>query len=571
MDSRVLNRLRYAPQVKKAEIKKSGISPDIPVGNPKSRLPRNLSFVVFTIVFIIYLLTLSPGVSWEHHSEDSGDLIASAYLLGIPHPTGYPLFCILGWIWSHLIPLGSVAWRMNAFSAFFGSLAAAVTVRAMWRSFDLFPRESIEKIPGSLRALASVSCGFLLAFSSYIWEQSVVTEVYTLNLFLTGCIFWILTELMAGPLNSTSEGEKIWMSKRRRLVITLGLLEGLALTNHLTSIFNIPAILLVLIAGNTRISVRDTIAGIISFILPLFLYLYLPVRSMMDPPLDWGNPETLDNFLWVITGRQFKMLMFSMLPYQMLHQITTYNTLGTELGLIGAIAAGLGICRLLLSKTRHVLVLLGITLILTFSGLFYLTSYYIWDPEGYLLPMILASAMWAGWSLVLLVELPDKLIRFGKFLAVVLLIAAPVSSLVSHYADVDLSGNYDAVNYGVESFESFDENALVIEIRYERAFTLWYYREVEYADERDDVAVIFIEHALFDWGLELLGRKYPDLELPDVPLTGGEKDADTAAWLVEHNILNRPVYIGAIVDDLVERGYRFEAVGLIYRIYPPEE
>ncbi len=537
-------------------------------------LPLRLSIAVGIIAMAVYLLTLSPGVSWAHHSEDSGDLITSAWLLGIPHPTGYPLFCILGWLWSHIIPFGTVAWRMNAFSAIWSAMAAGITVRAVWASFDLLPGNVFVRLTRFGRAVAAMSSGLILAFATDVWSLSIVTEVYSLNLFFVSLISWILIELLIGAGEKKDEDHPKrtgnWPARRAKLISLLGLLWGLALTNHLTSIFLFPGILLVLIFGNLKLNFREVLKGAGWFAVALLLYLYLPIRSLMEPPLDWGDPENFPNFVWVVTGQQFKKLMFALLPYQMLHQIVRYSSIPGELGGIGALAAGLGVCRLLLGCNRGVILLLIHTLMLVASGLFYLANYYIWDPEGYLLPMIWAASLWAGWSLVLLISMPENFLKAARTIAIVLLIIAPIAGLVGHWKDVDLSGTRDAIQFGEESFGNFEKDALVLEVRYERAFTLWYYREIEYADTRDDVAVVFIEHATFDWGLDLFRRKYPDLILPETPLTGGEKDAATAAWIIENNIDKRPVYCGATVDELMEKGYRFQGVGLMFRVFPPE-
>src|SRR5262245_62207104 len=68
----------------------------------------------------VYVLTLSPTVAWMNQGEDSGDLLAASATLGIPHPTGYPLFVLLGRLAS-LLPLGSVAFRINLVSALAGA------------------------------------------------------------------------------------------------------------------------------------------------------------------------------------------------------------------------------------------------------------------------------------------------------------------------------------------------------------------------------------------------------------------------------------------------------------------
>ena len=62
---------------------------------------------------ILYIFTLAPTVL----TADGGEFQFVPWLPGIAHPTGYPLYMLLGWAWSHLLPMGNVAWRMNLFSS----------------------------------------------------------------------------------------------------------------------------------------------------------------------------------------------------------------------------------------------------------------------------------------------------------------------------------------------------------------------------------------------------------------------------------------------------------------------
>ena len=57
---------------------------------------------------------------------DSGELVAAVDILGIPHPSGYPLYVMLGKLWTLLLPVGSVAYRMSLFSAACAAAACAV-------------------------------------------------------------------------------------------------------------------------------------------------------------------------------------------------------------------------------------------------------------------------------------------------------------------------------------------------------------------------------------------------------------------------------------------------------------
>lgn len=548
-------------------------------GNAKGKkrrldfLPLRLSISVSIIVFIIYILTLAPGVCWEHHSEDSGDLITAAWVLGIPHPTGYPLFIILGWLWSHVIPIGSVAWRMNLFSAFWGALACGMLVRTVWRSFDLNGRG--ENISRLLRAEASASAGLLLGFSTYVWQQSVITEVYTLNLFFITLISWILVELLAGAEESSSitsdESQRHWKDKRARLLSLLGLSWGFSLTNHMMALFLFPGILVVLIFGKLGIKRSEILKAAGLWFLPLLLYLYLPIRSAMQPVLDYGDPQTLKGFIWMVTGEQFRKIMFSLVPYQSLYQIMKYYSLPAQIGALGSIAAMLGLIKLLIGETRGALLLAVHTFLLVASALFYLANYAIWDPEGYTLAINVASSIWAGWFMKVVTEFPSGFWRkIITNVVIILVLAMPVIALITHWEQADVSSNRVAIEFGEESFKHFEPNAIVLEVRYERAFALWYYREVEYAKTRPDVAVIYVGHNVYQWGLDILKRKYPDVVVPDKPLTGRFPLIESAIWIIKNNIDKRPIYIGTIIDELKEEGYRFKAVGLMYRVFPPE-
>jgi hypothetical protein len=73
---------------------------------------------------LVYVLTLAPDLTWANFGTDGGELITAAVTLGVPHPPGYPTYVLLGKLIS-LIPMGTVAYRFNLFSAVCVSLARA--------------------------------------------------------------------------------------------------------------------------------------------------------------------------------------------------------------------------------------------------------------------------------------------------------------------------------------------------------------------------------------------------------------------------------------------------------------
>src|SRR3989338_11332969 len=134
---------------------------------------KKLSAVfIFLFTFIIYLLTLAPSIT----SEDSGDFINCAHKLTIAHPTGYPLYCFTGKLFT-LLPIKTVAYRVNLMSAFFASLTS------------IFVFLIITKLlKNNVIAIASA---LLFAFSNSIWSQAVIAEVYSLNIFFFSVLMYI--------------------------------------------------------------------------------------------------------------------------------------------------------------------------------------------------------------------------------------------------------------------------------------------------------------------------------------------------------------------------------------------
>ena len=77
--------------------------------------------LVFSVSLLVYRWTLAPTVTLV----DSGELIVAARFLGVAHPPGFPLYLILAHLFS-LIPIGSIAFRINFASAFFAALASGL-------------------------------------------------------------------------------------------------------------------------------------------------------------------------------------------------------------------------------------------------------------------------------------------------------------------------------------------------------------------------------------------------------------------------------------------------------------
>jgi len=142
---------------------------------------------VLGVTLVVYTLTKAPTLSFW----DCGEFITASYVLGIPHPPGYPLYTLMGRVFSILPLFADIATRVNflsslsnAFTALFGYLAA-VRVLRLWFRKDNSPYSRMLIYAGA------ASGAFFLAFGLTQWNNSVEAEVYGLTMLIFMAILWL--------------------------------------------------------------------------------------------------------------------------------------------------------------------------------------------------------------------------------------------------------------------------------------------------------------------------------------------------------------------------------------------
>ena len=349
----------------------------------------------------IYLLTIPQVVG----SADTFEFQVVIPQLGIAHPTGYPLYILLGRLFS-FIPFGSVAWRVNLASAVFAFLAV-----------NLLYATSLRLLKRPLPALFSA---VLLGLTPVFWSQAVEAEVYALHALIFAAGLWLIVVMLESTKEERKCTEDILAkpagSGWQRLVILMALLLGLGLTNHLTTLFLLPpAILAVLIAYGTCIrqqnrqeNLRLLLKTLAAFILPLLLYAYLPLRwSALQ-----GEPMGLARFVdWVIGGRfqdalQLTAWLTSSTRYQVVGRLLLQNW-----GLLNLALAGLGLLTLLLRRWR-----LAVVLLLAWLGfVFYALNYIVPDLSVFIIPAhVVTALLWGAGVTAVLAGVHRLLLHWNK-------------------------------------------------------------------------------------------------------------------------------------------------------------
>ncbi len=496
---------------------------------------RRIALATGCAALILYLATLAPTVT----GEDSGELIGAAATLGVPHPPGYPVWTFLAHLFSW-IPLGTAAWRINLFSAACGagtiSLLTLIGIRL------------------TQRRGAAVLGALCLATSKVFWEHALIAEVYTLSTFF-------MTLLLYRCLLTVDD------AKTAPVYLTV-LLIGISTGVHSTLVLLLPiygALVFWQLPPALRRTPRFYLKAGTLLVLGMGVYGYLPLASLRDPAIDWGDPETLQRW-WDVVRRAQYGFMVDQYPRSIARFTGQCITMLTfwfrDFAGLGALAGALGL--LLLGRRRLGLALaltamvLGTTLAAVYMQNFEQNREWQWVMRVFLLPAEVITAIGITCTLAWLGEGHRNLRGFVMGMAVALLI----SSLVLH--DSVRKNNYTyAEDYGRNVLSSLPENAVYVPVADHQTFPLLYLQAVE--GLRPDVTLL---------------RKYGYLDLTALPglLESGEDswgrfpkrrhDGEILNWVL--NNTDRPVFLH---PQEATRGLdaRLVPAGLLLQALRPKE
>jgi hypothetical protein len=278
-----------------------------------SRFGALLALALFLAVFALYALTAAPGLL----DGDEGEFQTNIARLGVSH-TGYPIFFLLGKLWTMLVPVGTLAARANWFAAWWGALAVvALYVFTRW-------------LVGN-RWVALVSA-LLLAVSRVEWSQAVIPRPYTLNSFFV----IVVTALFF-----------LWRAGKVDLIVPV-FVFGLSLTNHRTMIWFAPAIALWVVwkERGALFQPRRMLSLIVAFVLPLLLYGYVFWRGDSDVGVEFHLKDFNE---MILAGNANRWMYYGGLDW-IAHRVSEvylpllieqFTPLGFVVGLVGIVALAL--------------------------------------------------------------------------------------------------------------------------------------------------------------------------------------------------------------------------------------
>ncbi len=376
----------------------------LPLGRFTLHASPLLFVAIFLTVLTLYLLTLAPGVV----GGDAGEHQFAAPLLGIPHTTGYPLYILLGKLWTIIIPFGSMAWRMNLFSAVTGALAAGVTALIVFYLLTP-PKPHDQMANGRLSFAHSPICSFAAAFSAGLtlavgltmWQWSIIAGVRAMNvlffaLITLEAILWqrSVADWKSGGLD-TPPNQPAHPPTPYLLALTV----GLSLAHHRTTVFYLPS-LIAWIGWHDPHLLRQP-KRILSLVLlglaPLLLYLFIYLRGINHPPYSHEIISDWPSFWFLVGSGDSQGLFFSVDPNFLFARLAfIWHDLLAQLAWPGVILAALGGLWLLWRQTRHFLFQILLVILLLLFTLDFEVVNLNEAPTWYLMPAYMLCAVWVG-------------------------------------------------------------------------------------------------------------------------------------------------------------------------------
>lgn len=470
---------------------------------------------VFLGALALYMATLLPDVGvW-----DTAEFQALGPVLGTAHPTGYPSYTLLLWLASvALQPAGNEAYRADLLSALLMAGAAALLAARV--------------VMATRRWALGLAAGTVFALTPVAWSWGLRADPHALHVFMAALLLVLLGVWQAREQEAEGSGGR-WL-------VAAAVAYGLALGNHALTVLLAPGIAAFVLLVAPRLWWRQSrlVLGCVAALVltTVSVYLYLPLRSAMDPPMDYADPQTWDGFWYVVLGEQFTGTYAPPPPAELLEGVWT--GLASSLGVLVVMA----VAGAILGLFRHPR--------LTILGLLWFGASWLW-AVGYpnaaieryeLVPLLLASLAVALTADAIWDALRDTLARAGHVRAyraataglVLALLGLSVAPAAERYEEVDASGDTWGRQIVEAAFETLEPEAVVISW-WSFSTPLWYGRWVE--ERRQDITII------------------DDRDLID----DGYGDQVAA---VERYLGERPVYVVRLGHDieLLRSRYRLEPV-----------
>jgi hypothetical protein len=500
---------------------------------PSARSVRVATAVCFAVPFALYAVTAARTVQ----GGDTGEFGLVGVLGGVAHPPGYPLYSFLVRLAARF-PFGPPFWRVSLASVLCGAAAAAVLFRTGLR------------LTHSVGA--SVVAALAFAVSPLEWRLSGVPEVFSLHALAS-------VLLVLCSLRVAETGDHV-----RREAFVLGVVAGLAASNHQTAVLLAPIAIWALLSTAPRGGASIFAVCIAGAVIGLSSYLLLPVYAHLASSQSnvWGRTGTLDGLITHVLRREYGTFnLYSGDDRQrdpLRHVLSFITDLPRQYAYLGFLAGLLGVGIAIRRQRGFALALLASFVLagFCFPALFNLKDTAVnrdVTARFHLLPNLL-------FGLFAVYGLAEIESRIRGRVAVLLAGAALVLGASASFRQADWAGDSSVERLLIAEVQATQPNALIVGISDTTGSGIaWVTRE---RGIRPDVHYIDVNMVTYGWYVEEMQRA-----LPGIPLRRSERRADPgqlAATLAPF----APTYVIPWVADQAAKTVQLEPDGFLDRVVP---
>ncbi len=549
---------------------------------------------VFLSTLAVYALTVTPSIPFW----DSGEFIATSYLLGIPHPPGTPLYVIIGRLFA-MLPFGNVEWQVNFLSALASAFAVLFTFLVSVRFMRIAQARRGERTVSDevIAWTAGAVAAFFVAFSNTFWQSAIEAEVYALSSMVQAMAVYLALRWWEELGNNGGDG---------RLLLAWYLM-CLCIGIHLGTFLVAPAVILLALMVNPRslFSPRFMLWAGVFLVVGISVHYYLMLRAAHNPAINEGDPETWDQMMYLLQRKQYgsrpmfprvapfdfqvQMFMNYFLDQYRLWPLTGAfaSVIPMALGLYGAFM------QFVREKKTFLMMacLFGIT---GFGLILYLnfTNHEVRDRDYFFTSAFHFFAIWIGLGAGFVLELvrdamkePARERVSTPFAAAcVAMVALSWLPMKTYFFSHDRRGFYIATDYAHNMLAPLAKGAFVFTNGDNDTFPLWATQAVDKV--RQDVRVVNLSLLNTDWYIKQLRDEEPkvpmdvsDDVLAQIGTRGylfddqGQPEA-VNTWMVRNimrantGVKERPAYLAVTVPNHMGLDARLKLEGLVYRVYP---
>lgn len=492
--------------------------------------------LIFLITFIAYLKTTAPTILFG----DRADLILAIYYLGITHPTGYPLYIMIGKLFSFL-PIGSLIYRLNLFSGLNTSLT---TIVIYFIILHLIKQFSVSK--NKIAAIiSSASASLTFAFTYLAWSNSTMIETFPMLSLIMVLLILIIF---------------LWTKNQNmKYLYLLSFLFGIGVSYHSTIALLVPIFLIFALQINHKeiLKTKNIILILLFGLSGLLPYAYLPIRSLSHPLRNWGDPHTFKNFSNFVTGKDYRG-RFSFFPPQLVgNQFFLY--IKSLLGEFTPFVLAFVLPGIVWLRKNSKNILFFLLLILIVNIVFIINIFQITEMSPYPSGSIVFAIL-IGLGLVFIFEFSaSKNYKWLNPLLIIVAISLPLFPLITNYSRANQNKNFFAYDYAKNLLKSLDKNAILV-FDGDNIFPLEYLQHIEKI--RPDIILVEKRALQKDWYLKQLKLTY-DKQSLKIPEKYSTSDL-TFEKLVDENIEKHPIYTSNLENTILKKyallyhGYTFK-------------